>query len=437
MLTLGSIPLDAAQLADIRKGARLRARVERNPDLLARQVRLQLKDLFAVASHSSCLHASQYARAAAAGDTLSALAGLPLMDKLQLQGMYESFIDGRDPSAYFGIRTSGSTGVPMVAWFDYAYYISNLANLRRILRSCRVRFRPLVAGLMHVSAFRTGEVCSFVMPALDYSVYHHVRIHLSLWSSRSELVRFVSGEAPRVLGGLPSALDLLAGFVEAEGLAGHIRPRAVLSYSEALLPHIRARLEHVFAAPVYDEYGLTEVGGRVATECSAHAGFHVYAADYVVEAVDGGGRPVRDGDEGELVVTNLFSRSVPIISYRTGDRGVLSSELCRCGAVSPRIIHLRGREITRFALPGGGTYNPYDEYRVLLAQLPLRQFQMVQRGGHGLTLNYVSDQAVDALPAAADLNAAVRHIHGVDLALRRRHQFDVSLRKFNSFQREG
>jgi hypothetical protein len=62
---------------------------------------------------------------------------------------------------------------------------------------------------------------------------------------------------------------------------------------------------------------------------------------------------------------------------------------------------------------------------------------MVQRGGHGLTLNYVSDQAVDALPAAADLNAAVRHIHGVDLALRRRHQFDVSLRKFNSFQREG
>ena len=60
MLTLGSIPLDAAQLADIRKGARLRARVERNPDLLARQVRLQLKDLFAVVSHSSCLHASQF-----------------------------------------------------------------------------------------------------------------------------------------------------------------------------------------------------------------------------------------------------------------------------------------------------------------------------------------------------------------------------------------
>jgi phenylacetate-CoA ligase len=437
MLTLGSIPLDAAQLADIRKGTRLRARIDRNPELLARQVRDQLKKLFAAASESPGSSAAQYARAAAAGDALPALAGLPLIDKFQLQGLYESFIDGRDRSSYFGIKTSGSTGVPMEAWFDHAYYVSNLANLRRILRACGVRFRPLAAGLMHVTAFRTGEVCSFVMPALDYSVYHHVRIHLSLWNSRSELVRFVAGEAPKVLGGLPSALDLLAGFVEAEGLAGQIRPRAVLSYSEALLPHIRARLERVFAAPVYDEYGLTEVGGRVATECSAHAGFHVYAADYVVEAVDASGLPVPDGEEGELVVTNLFSRTVPIVRYRTGDRGVLSSERCRCGSVSQRIVQLRGREITRFALPGGGAYNPYDEFRVLLAQLPLRQFQMVQRAGGSLTLNYVAAQAVDGLAAAVELNAAVRRIHGKDLALRRRRRFDVSLRKFNSFQREG
>ncbi len=435
MLTLGSIPLDAARVADIREAAFVRLQVDRRPAALSRLIRARLKDLLDAASRMPWFRDAQCARVAKADDPLLWLSELPLLDKFQLQRMYCAFINGRDRFSYFGIKTSGSTGVPMQAWFDDTYYVANLANLRRLLCAYGVPFVPLSTGLMHVSAFRTGEVCSFVMPALDYSVYRHARIHLSLWESRAAVVEFIAREQPLVLGGLPSALELLATFAEAEGMSRRIRPRIILSYSEALLPNIRANLQKVFQAPVYDEYGLTEVGGRVGTECPAQAGFHIYAVDYIVEAVDANGRPVPDGEEGELIVTNLFSSSVPVIRYRTGDRGVLCHERCRCGSISPRIVELRGREITRFIRPGGGTYNPFDEYRVILARLPLRQFQMVQSDEGRLTLNYLADQAIDSLPAASDLSAAVRRVHGADLILRRRRRFDVSQRKFNSFQR--
>jgi phenylacetate-CoA ligase len=58
--------------------------------------------------------------------------------------------------------------------------------------------------------------------------------------------------------------------------------------------------------------------------------------------------PVRrgaPGQEGELVLTTLTKRAVPMVRYRTGDVTTLSTEPCACGRTSARIAHQgpRGR----------------------------------------------------------------------------------------------
>ena len=53
-------------------------------------------------------------------------------------------------------------------------------------------------------------------------------------------------------------------------------------------------------------------------------------------------RPCKEGELGEIIVTNLKRTSVPIIRYRLGDLGYYKKEKCRCGDKNP-ILVLRGR----------------------------------------------------------------------------------------------
>src|SRR5215210_3616211 len=55
------------------------------------------------------------------------------------------------------------------------------------------------------------------------------------------------------------------------------------------------------------------------------------------------GEPVPEGADGELVFTTLLKQAQPLIRYRTGDIGSITSEPCACGRTFARITALRGR----------------------------------------------------------------------------------------------
>ena len=93
-------------------------------------------------------------------------------------------------------------------------------------------------------------------------------------------------------------------------------------------------------------YGLSEMcGPGVAAEClDARDGLHVQEDHFLVEVVDPeSGEPLPEGDEGELVFTTLTKEAQPLIRYRTGDIGSLTTEPCACGRTMARIAALRGR----------------------------------------------------------------------------------------------
>jgi phenylacetate-CoA ligase len=61
-------------------------------------------------------------------------------------------------------------------------------------------------------------------------------------------------------------------------------------------------------------------------------GLHVNEGEYICEVVDPvTGNAVPDGQQGELVVTNLGRTASPLIRYRTGDIVVRQSSPCACG----------------------------------------------------------------------------------------------------------
>jgi phenylacetate-CoA ligase len=104
------------------------------------------------------------------------------------------------------------------------------------------------------------------------------------------------------------------------------------------IPATRERIERSWGARVIDHYGLTEVG-PVSFECWEAPGFlHINESEYIAEILDPvTGEEVRDGEHGELVVTNLGRTASPVIRYRTGDIVVRRITPCPCGRTWARL----------------------------------------------------------------------------------------------------
>ncbi len=153
-------------------------------------------------------------------------------------------------------------------------------------------------------------------------------------------------------GGDPRALGVRHGMFGAE------------PWSEGL----RAALERAFDCRASDIYGLSEiVGPGVAGECERRTGLHVCDDHFLPEIVDPAtGVPLPPGTEGELVLTTLTKRALPMIRYRTGDITALRPEPCPCGRTSARIDRLKGRSDDMLVIKGVNLY-PSEVEAALLA----------------------------------------------------------------------
>jgi len=108
---------------------------------------------------------------------------------------------------------------------------------------------------------------------------------------------------------------------------------------------MRREIEAAWNMLATDIYGLSEIiGPGVAQECHHKDGLHVFSDVFYPEIVDPKtGREVREGEDGELVITTLTKQGIPLIRYGTRDIVSMTHEKCRCGRTSPRISKIKGR----------------------------------------------------------------------------------------------
>ena len=71
----------------------------------------------------------------------------------------------------------------------------------------------------------------------------------------------------------------------------------------------------------WDGDGMTEAGMMGGSESEVHDGFHIWTDMFLIEVIDlETGIPVKDADEGGLVVTPLFTDNcTPFIRWSLGD----------------------------------------------------------------------------------------------------------------------
>jgi phenylacetate-coenzyme A ligase PaaK-like adenylate-forming protein len=83
---------------------------------------------------------------------------------------------------------------------------------------------------------------------------------------------------------------------------------------------------------------MTEMGWGGGVECRARQVHHLREADLYCEIVDPqSGRPLPEGESGEVVFTTLNRRGMPLIRYRSGDVAPFLPGACPCGTVLKRL----------------------------------------------------------------------------------------------------
>jgi len=109
---------------------------------------------------------------------------------------------------------------------------------------------------------------------------------------------------------------------------------------------MRKEIEKTWGLKALDIYGLSEIiGPGVAQECPGQEGLHIFADHFYPEVIDPKtGEHVKEGEDGELVITTLTKEALPLIRYRTRDIVSINYNTCpHCGRTLPRISKVKGR----------------------------------------------------------------------------------------------
>jgi phenylacetate-CoA ligase len=101
-------------------------------------------------------------------------------------------------------------------------------------------------------------------------------------------------------------------------------------------------LERTFLARVTGQYGMMETW-TIALSC-AHGTYHVNDENLHVEILDQADAPCPVGGPGQIVVTALRQRLLPIIRYMTNDYGMWVESSCDCSLGGRTLVLLNGRE---------------------------------------------------------------------------------------------
>jgi phenylacetate-CoA ligase len=327
--------------------------------------------------------------------SVDALQALPILTRETIQERFEDLVDPTRGPTNIRKGTSGTTGIPLK--FEYC----NESEAWR--QATRLR------GYQW-AGYRQG------LPTLHY------------WGTGTQIPRGFAAGKIRLDRALRREIyvDAVkqdeASLREVAGLLGHMRPHAIVAYTQALasfarwasergvrtwpdtrvvcaaepaLPSDRAALESAFGPNVFETYGSRETM-LIAAECEAHDGLHLSEENLLVEVVRDG-RRVADGETGDVVVTDLHNYGMPFIRYANGDVAAISPKgRCVCGRGLRKLARVDGRRVDMLRDANGELVSGMLFISLLQVDTQmLRAFQVVQRKSGAVEVKVVRGREWD------------------------------------------
>jgi phenylacetate-CoA ligase len=338
------------------------------------------------------------------GDITSSgdLLGLPLMSRQDARSAPESRTSTVGPSASIHKTTGGTTGEPLLFGYepDSEYW-----RQATKLRGYGWAGYRLGEYALHYWGFPTRPfppLKARMKVEIDRVIRrdHYINCTLRGEDELRKVVDVIRQKKPKVLVCYTQAGGDLARYINENGLRDW-DTIAVVCGAERLFSHDRQALEQAFGSAVFETYGCREVM-LIGSECEQHDGLHESMENVLVEILVKDGdttRAAREGELGEIVLTDLHNYAMPFLRYANGDLAIAGpAARCACGRGLRRIHSVEGRT-TETLRDGDGERVSGLIFNLIFSVLAstVRQFQAVQHIDSSITLKVIPTSDLDAV----------------------------------------
>lgn len=343
--------------------------------------------------------------------SLEEIQDFPILNKSDIAKAVDK-LNSQEPFVIYSSRsTSGTTGEPFCFFKDrlatsameaamysvYGWHGIEIGDRQARIWGSKISLKDKLVQQAKDRALNRRRLSAFHMSEGECLEYYYV------------LQRF----RPKYIYAYPSGLYRFIEVLRSAGIdARGLNISSAICTGEILFDEHRRIIEDGLGSRVVNEYGTTE-NGIVAFECGRR-NMHVLSQTVLLEIVRPDGSVAKLDEEGEVLITELFSRSIPFIRYKTGDKAVLSSESCKCGMQTPIIKKLSGR-IDDFIIKRDGQF-VHDAILAYTIKSHARKFKAVQKDLNTLVI-YIIPIGEFTPKTELKLSAELKKELGADMAI--------------------
>ena len=302
-----------------------------------------LAELFSYTGKNSLFYRKKWAGSGIAGTGPACLEELPFTVAEELCENPESFlcVPPKEIARIITLKSSGSMAKPKRLFFTEEDLMSTADFFSYGIRS-------LVKPGYKVMVFMEGST--------RFSVGGLLEEGLSRLPAKVKSYGFISNyrDAAEAAEGYDTLIGAPAQMFRLAAEAGRLQPKTVLLSADYVAESVKSFLEKTWKCKVFTHWGMTETGYGGGVQCSAREAYHLRDEDLLTEIINPEtGEVLPAGMSGEIVLTTLHRRGMPLIRYRTGDQGRMTNTPCPCGCLKPRLEKVQGRLQDEVHLPDG------------------------------------------------------------------------------------
>lgn len=310
----------------------------------------------------------------------------PLINKDFLRENYDKFLSKKlDPEKAIKTRSSGSSGQPMV------YYLTKEKKYRH---NADAIFYNSWANYEIGDKFGYSRIIE--KSKLTTFIRNETVLNPTNFTDEwlRDKVNLLKKKKIVALIGFPTSIVAIAKKAKKENLnASDFAIKSIIITGEATSLEDKELLTEVFGVIPIDRYS-TEEFGVIAASCKVCGKFHMNDVGLIVEVLDlETNMPVKKGEIGKIVITDLFSHHMPLIRFETGDLATYGgTSTCDVYPTGEVLESINGREIEILYDTHGNKISPWAISEHMKFFTSINQFQFVQKDIDDNELNLVINE---------------------------------------------
>lgn len=211
-----------------------------------------------------------------------------------------------NPSTIF--NTSGSSGFPLMIYCSKESVNMMTERMNQYFKLININKNEIILNM-----FSYGNMYNAAITVHEGSKKRNLTIiPLGLNNDKNKIKEIVRSLNPSILFSYPNQLYNIFHIIKKKH-----NIKKCIAGGELILPEYKKIIESISGTKIYSSYGCTEVG-PISVQLNNNKSEEMILSGLFCEIIDKNSN-IKEEGQGELLITDLYNYSMPIIRYKVGD----------------------------------------------------------------------------------------------------------------------